>query len=247
VTRAPVYFQRRSPYPLLRRRVRDAAAIVVAGGQGKRFGGKVRKQFLSLSGRPLLWWAVRAFDRSPSIGDILLVLPKEDLERTRRASAQWRVKKPLHWVAGGRTRADSVRQGLAGVPPGYRWVAVHDAVRPLVTPSLIEEILQHARRHRAAIAAAPSRDTVKLAGRDQTIRQTLPRDTVWLAQTPQVFERRLLEKAHQAGRRLEATDDAFLVEQLGVRVKLVASPADNLKVTVPADLKRADRLLRERS
>ena len=221
----------------------DAAAIIVAGGQGKRFGGRVRKQYLSLSGRPLLWWAVNAFDRSRSVGAVVLVVPREDLSRARRSFSRWKVRKPLHIVAGGVTRAGSVRHGLAAVPPGFRWVAVHDAVRPLVTPALIENVLRAARAHRAAIAACPSKDTVKWASSRQKILRTLPRKDVWLAQTPQAFERRLLERAHQKGKGLDATDDSFLVERLGVQVKLVAGPPENLKVTIPMDLKVARMIL----
>ncbi|OGR90924.1 MAG: 2-C-methyl-D-erythritol 4-phosphate cytidylyltransferase [Elusimicrobia bacterium RIFCSPLOWO2_01_FULL_59_12] len=234
----------------------SAAAVVVAGGQGTRFGGRVRKQYLMLSGRPLLWWPVDAFQRSPSIGAVILVVPAADLAWVRRQFARWKVRKPLHIVTGGKTRADSVRQGLAAVPSGFRWIAVHDAVRPLVTPELVKNVLKEAWAHRAAIAACPSIDTVKLArprrgspkaaDGSQTIQRTLPRQAVWLAQTPQVFERKLLERAHRKGRHLAATDDAFLVERLGVRVKLVASSPDNLKVTVPSDLKVAQRLLKAR-
>lgn len=224
----------------------DAAAVIVAGGQGKRFGGRVRKQYLSLSGRPILWWTVKAFQRSPSIGAIVLVVPQADLADVRKQFSGWKAAKGLQIVAGGNARADSVRKGLAVIPPGFRWIAVHDGVRPLVTPALIERVLKATRTYKAAIAACPSKDTVKLAGRDQTIQRTLPRETVWLAQTPQAFERRLLERAHRQGRRLTATDDAFLVERLGVRVKLVESPAENLKVTVPADLEIAQRLMKRR-
>src|SRR5262249_27269399 len=105
-----------------------------------------------LAGRPLVWWAVNAFDRSPSIGAIVLTLPSQDLPRARKEISRWKVRRPLHLVAGGTSRADSVRHGLAAVPPGFRWVAVHDGVRPLVTPALIEKVLNKARSHRAAIA-----------------------------------------------------------------------------------------------
>jgi 2-C-methyl-D-erythritol 4-phosphate cytidylyltransferase len=222
----------------------DFAAVIVAGGIGTRFGGKVRKQYLALRGRPLYAWSLQAFARSPSIGVIVLVVPPDNLMLMRRQLSRFPSKVPVHVVAGGATRADSVRHGLAAVPPGFAWIAVHDAVRPLVSPNLIESVARAARSHRAAIAATPSKDTVKLAGRGDTIQRTLPRELVWLAQTPQAFERRLLERAHRAGRRRPVTDDAMLVEKLGIRVKLVASPPENIKVTVPADLVIAQRLLK---
>src|SRR4029077_4096603 len=104
----------------------------------------------------------------------------------------WKLHKPVHVVAGGKTRADSVRHGLAALPPSIRWVAVHDAVRPLVTPPLIEKVLKATQRSQAAIAPTPSRDTVKLSRTNHTIERTLSRGTIWLAQTPQIFERLLL-------------------------------------------------------
>jgi 2-C-methyl-D-erythritol 4-phosphate cytidylyltransferase len=226
---------------------RDAAAVIVAGGQGKRFGGRVRKQYLVLSGHPLLWWSLQAFDRSPSIGGMVLVVPQEDLSRIRRQIARWHLRKPVHVVRGGSARHDSVRQGLNSVPPGYRWIAVHDAVRPLITPEGIEAVMREARKHRAAIAATPSKDTVKLSRRNHTIQRTLPRSDIWLAQTPQIFQRDLLERAHRRSVRQGITDDAQLVESLGVRIKLVETPAANLKVTVPSDLSMVQLILKGRT
>jgi len=229
----------------------DAAAVIVAGGKGLRFGGRIRKQYLPLRRRPLLWWSLRAFDRSPSFGALVLVVPADDLGKLRSSLAGWKLRKLAALVPGGSTRADSVRQGVQAVPPGYRYIAVHDAVRPLVTVAAIEKILVQARRHGAAIAAAPSRDTVKLADRAGFIRSSPSRETVWLAQTPQIFERKLLERAHRRKRGLAPgpvpTDDSQLVEHLRVRVKLVEPNHDNFKVTLPADLWAAHHILRRRN
>ena len=224
----------------------DAAAILVAGGQGLRFGGRVRKQYLTLCGHPLLWWPLRAFDQCRSIEMMVLVVPEEDVLRLRAAVPSWKLHKPVHVVAGGKTRTDSVRHGLAALPPQVRWVAVHDAVRPLVTSALIEKVLNVAKRSRAAIAATPSKDTVKFSRKNHTILRTLSRETIWLAQTPQIFERSLLERAHQKSQRNAVTDDAQMVERLGVRVKLVESSPDNLKVTLPSDFAMAQLLLKDR-
>jgi 2-C-methyl-D-erythritol 4-phosphate cytidylyltransferase len=229
---------------------------VVAGGQGQRFGGKIRKQYLKLAGRPVLWWTLQAFIKSPSVGAIVLVVPPDDRPAIQKQFARLRTTQSFQVVAGGPTRADSVRCGLAALPPEYRWVAVHDGVRPMITPELIEAVYQAARTYGAAIAACPSKDTVKVAAADQTVERTLPRETVWLAHTPQAFERELLERAHGLRRKQsshrsrtamhEVTDDAMLIERLGVPVKLVPSPSDNLKVTVPADLEIAQRLMKRR-
>ncbi len=219
--------------------MKDTAAIIVAGGKGLRFGGRVRKQYLKLGAHPLYGWCVKAFQRAPSIAEIILVVPKEDLKTVR-------FSKNLRVVAGGSTRAESVRAGLRAISSQIAWVAVHDAARPLVSPPLIEKVIRVARKFQAAIAATPSKDTVKLSNGNGSIASTPPRHSVWLAQTPQIFERRLLERAHRQGRNQTVTDDAQLVERLGVRVKLVPSPPENIKVTVPADFKIAKMILKSR-
>lgn len=224
----------------------DAAAIIVAGGKGLRFGGSVRKQYLRLQGKPLLWWSLRAFQASPSIGWIILVVPADDRLALQKFAKTWKFSKLAAIVSGGATRADSVRQGLAALGSKARYVAVHDAVRPLIQPKTIEATIVAARRHKAAIAACPSKDTVKLADSKLRIASSPARERVWLAQTPQSFERKLLERAHNKGRKLAVTDDSQLVEQIGIRVRLVDSPSDNIKVTFREDLKLAEWVLQQR-
>ena len=140
---------------------------------------------------------------------------------------------------------ESVFLGLKAVPSDHRWVLVHDAARPFVSPELIERTLHAARRFKAAIAAVPVVPTIK-RGRDGWVAQTLDRNHLWAAQTPQAFDRQLLERAHARGmaRGREATDDAALVEALGHRVRLVPGESRNLKVTTPEDLVIAEALLK---
>jgi 2-C-methyl-D-erythritol 4-phosphate cytidylyltransferase len=227
--------------------MKDTAAIIVAGGKGKRFGGRVRKQYLLLAGRPILWWSVAAFEKSPSVSAIVLVVPARDVSMIRTQTKKWKLKKLVAVVPGGSTRADSVRRGLSAVSPNSRYVAVHDAVRPLITPTLIESVIKAARLGGAALAACPSKDTVKIADARGHIVSSPPRDSVWLAQTPQIFEQRLLLRAHRLGKRHHVTDDAQLVERLNVHVRLVQSPPENIKVTVPMDFILARQILQERS
>jgi len=222
------------------------AAVLVAGGQGTRFGGTVRKQYLRLHGRPLLWWSLRAFQKSPSVGTIVVAVPKDDVERIARDSRRWRFSKLSRVVAGGATRQDSVRRGIEAVEAPFLWIAVHDAVRPLIDVMTIESVIAGAQETGAAIAAAPSRDTVKIADRNGYIADTPLRERVWLAQTPQVIRRDLLARAHRRARTFIGTDDAQLVERLGVRVRLVASALENLKVTLPSDLEIAEHILKGR-
>jgi len=221
------------------------AAIVLGAGSGKRFGGPVRKQYLRLNGKPLLWWSLRAFDQASSVQSLTLVAPQDDLPALKKQLKTWRFKKMHALVAGGAERSDSVKEGLKAIPSDSRWVAVHDGVRPLITPDDIENVIRATLQHRAALAASPSRDTVKIVDAGGFVRSSPDRQTVWLAQTPQIFERALLERAHasQAG---AVTDDAQLVERLGVSVKLVEIPPTNLKVTLPMDYVLAAQILKQR-
>jgi 2-C-methyl-D-erythritol 4-phosphate cytidylyltransferase len=214
----------------------DTAALIVAGGKGLRFGGPVRKQYLLLKGKPIVWWSLQAFEKSPSVRSMILVVPAEDVSRLHTRARTWMFRKLTAIVPGGVTRADSVREGLRVVPEACRYVAVHDAVRPLIKPETIEKVIQAARRSKAALAACLSKDTVKLANGDGYIHSTPAREKVWMAQTPQAFEIKLLKQAHQNGKSASVTDDAMLVERLGVKVRLVDAPADNMKITTPVDL-----------
>jgi len=192
-----------------------------------------------------LWWSLTAFEKCPSVSSIVLVAPAGDLPVLRARARRWKIKKLKAVVSGGKTRADSVRAGLRAVGPEAAWIAVHDAVRPLVTVDVIEKTLAEARRFGAAIAAVPSKDTVKLSHPRGHVRATPERASVWLAQTPQVFARRLLEDAHRRGRRRAVTDDAQLVERLGIRVRLVEASPENIKVTLPLDLVLAKALIKK--
>jgi len=229
------------------RRKPDTAAIIVAGGKGLRFGGRVRKQYILLNGKPIVWWSLWAFEKSRSVQSIILVVPAEDVSLLNAKAQTWKFRKLTAIVCGGETRADSVREGLRAVPDTCSYVAVHDAVRPLVMPETIERVIQAARRSKAALAACPSKDTVKLANGDGCIHSTPAREKVWLAQTPQAFEIKLLRRAHRMGGKVKATDDAMLVERLGVKVRLVDTPADNMKITTPIDLMIARAVIGARS
>ncbi|HWF16000.1 MAG TPA: 2-C-methyl-D-erythritol 4-phosphate cytidylyltransferase [Acidimicrobiales bacterium] len=216
-------------------------SIVVAGGSGRRFGGA--KQFTSLRGRPVLAWAVDAC-RGVSDG-VVLVIPAEvdaDASTYPKADAV---------VAGGATRTDSVRLGLAAVPAEADIVVVHDAARPLAPPALFAAVLSALREDGvdgAVPGLAPS-DTIKVVDEAMNVTSTLDRTALVAVQTPQAFRAAALRAAHArvgTGRGGAATDDAMLVETSGGRVRVVPGHADNLKITTPDDLARAERLLEGR-
>ncbi len=222
--------------------------IVVAAGRSERMGG-IDKVFAPVSGRPLLAWTLGAFKRCEAVDAVVVVAAPDSVQRMEAFVREWRFSNVVGIVAGGATRQASVRAGL-GAASGAAIVAVHDAARLLVTPELIERGIEIARETDAAVCAIPSRDTVKEADGDPpTVRATHDRSRIWLAQTPQVFARDLLLRAHNAARSDEdavPTDDAALVEALGHDVRLYEGASWNIKVTTPEDVVIAEALLRER-
>jgi 2-C-methyl-D-erythritol 4-phosphate cytidylyltransferase/2-C-methyl-D-erythritol 2,4-cyclodiphosphate synthase len=217
-------------------------AIIAAGGRGARFGGSQPKQLLLLAGRPILQHSVEAFLNNPEISDLIVALP-DDLAAQPpgyvRASA-----KPVQVVAGGVRRQDSVALAFARVAANCDLVVIHDAARPLVSADLIRRTINAACASGAAIAAVRSRDTVKRAGADHVITATLPRDEIFLAQTPQAFRVHVLRDALAMVD--DATDEAALAERAGHHVSVVEGDPRNLKVTTPDDLELAERLLSTR-
>jgi len=202
------------------------------------------KLFAPLGGVPLLVRALRAFQDSPLVDRIVLVLSAGNLERGRALADACGVDKLTAACEGGPRRQDSVRLGLEALSAagGCEWVLVHDGARPLVSAELIERGLAAARETGAAVPAVPLADTVKLAAADGTVERTLDRSHLWAAQTPQVFRYDLLLRAHREVT-AEVTDDAAMLEALGLPVKLFEGSAANIKVTTPEDLRLAEALL----
>jgi 2-C-methyl-D-erythritol 4-phosphate cytidylyltransferase/2-C-methyl-D-erythritol 2,4-cyclodiphosphate synthase len=225
------------------------AGLVVAGGRGTRFGGRLPKQYLPLAGRPLLAWTLDAFQRCPAVQSLVLVVAEDWLQQARELLA---TTPPDRIVAGGHRRSDSVLAGLRALPPEAQLVAIHDGARPLVTPQLIERVVRAAARHGAALPALPVPDTLK-RGHQQQVQGTVDRVGLHLAQTPQTFAVELIRRAHEEhlrrqdqGGGLRVTDDAQLVERLGQQPRLVTGDPANIKITTPADLELAEGLLRAR-
>ena len=216
-------------------------AIIAAGGAGRRLGAAVPKQLLDVAGHSLLARSVRAFDAHPEVDDVIVALPADLVEGARSRVGD--VTGAITFVAGGSTRQDSVARAFDRVSETTDVVLVHDAARPFVTPGVISRAIAGAAVHGAAIAAVPVTDTVKRVARDEdgaVITETLPRDAIFLAQTPQAFSRRVLGEAVALGRSgVDATDEAGLAERAGHPVRIVAGDADNVKITTTADLEAA--------
>ncbi len=215
------------------------AAIIVAAGRGERLGGEQPKQLMDLGGRTLLQRSVAAFDTHAAIGALVVVLPPEFV--ADGASLVGTTSRPCRWVAGGARRQDSVRLGLAAVPADADLVLVHDAARPFVSRDLIDRVIERAQATGAAVPAVQALDTIKRVrpGTD-LVAETVARDEIWLAQTPQGFRRPVLEAAVALGASgVDATDEAMLAERAGHVVAVVSGEAQNIKITTPEDLARA--------
>jgi 2-C-methyl-D-erythritol 4-phosphate cytidylyltransferase len=220
-------------------------AIIVAAGAGVRMGGDVPKALMPLAGRPMLLWSLDAMRSSARIDGVVIVAPpgREDSVRALVAGPGG----PVEIATGAGSRSESVAAGLRIVPGEAALVIVHDAARPLVSPALIGAVLDALADADGAIAAAPVVDTLKRGDRDGLIAQTVPREGLWAAQTPQGFRaaslRAAIAAADRAGSLAGATDCASILEAWGGRVRLVASAAPNPKVTTRMDVAVAEALL----
>ncbi|MSQ48107.1 MAG: 2-C-methyl-D-erythritol 4-phosphate cytidylyltransferase [Deltaproteobacteria bacterium] len=225
----------------------QADIIVVAAGKGERMGRELPKPFLPVGGIPLLIHTLRAITQSTLVATITLVVAPEREELCRdllRLHGQFRV--PLAVVHGGAERQDSVRLGLAALGPTSEIVAIHDAARPFLDREILDRSIETAAIHGGALVAVPARDTIKRVGEEGTVVETIPRQQLWLAQTPQTFRVSLIREAHAQAlaEGVVVTDDAALLERLGKVVKIVQGSYRNFKITTPEDLRVAEALLR---
>ena len=208
-------------------------------------GLETPKQFLELEGKPLLLRTLETFASAPFLDGLLLVTSPSCVEKARELAGRLPERSlSIEVLEGGAERQDSVFNGLRRLPDDCRWVMVHDGVRPFATLELLERAWQAARAHQAVVVALPATDTVK-GVEDGRIVETLPRDRVWLAQTPQVFRKDLLTEAYRRARSegWSGTDDASLVERTGAPVFVVEGEPTNIKITTPEDLDRAAWIL----
>ena len=220
--------------------------IVVAAGSGRRLNLKVPKALVLLKGKPLIAYCLKIFDNHPGIDGVVIVGAGGFLSQFIRLTRSF--KKVRAVVAGGLKRSDSVKCGLQALSPDTDIVLVHDAARPFIEDVMINRLLMALKKNKAAIVGVPLKFTVKKVDRKTLdIQETLARDLLWEAQTPQGFHKDILVKAHARKFKEEATDDAMMVERMGIRVKMVMGNYRNIKVTTPEDIILARQLLEEAS
>jgi 2-C-methyl-D-erythritol 4-phosphate cytidylyltransferase / 2-C-methyl-D-erythritol 2,4-cyclodiphosphate synthase len=229
--------------------VMKTIAIIPAGGSGKRLGTDVAKQYLCLNSLPVLVHTLNVFQKSDVVDDIVLVVPKDDLGSVRKQIIEkYGLTKVSAVVAGGNERQDSVRNGLGAVAQPCDLVIVHDGVRPFVTETMIVKAVKAAAEGGAASIGVPAKDTIKATTGENIVTGTLPRQNLWQTQTPQVFQYDLLCKAFAKAEKdhYYGTDDASLVERIGVNVLMIAGSYENIKITTPEDLIVAEAWMKEK-
>lgn len=226
-------------------------AIVLAGGQGKRMNSSVQKQYMQLAGRPLLAYALGAFEQSP-VDEIVLVTGAGEAEYVfREIINPFHITKVTAVVTGGKERYHSVYAGLMALD-NCDYVLIHDGARPLVTEDIIERAIAGAVENAACVVGMPVKDTVKIANAEGYVEDTPDRSKLWQVQTPQAFSYPLIRRAYDimmADKNLQAgvTDDAMVAERFaGSRIKLIKGSYENLKITTPEDLDIAEALLKSK-
>ena len=220
-------------------------AIIVAAGSSERMG--FDKLFALVSGQPVIAHTIAAFENTKCVDEIILVGRADSLAELRKLIGKPSKVKQI--VEGGAERSDSVRAGLEQVDPKSDFVAVHDAARPMITPEKITRVFEAARTNGAATLAEPINDTLKRADGDLAVKESVDRRGIFGMQTPQVFEKKLLEKAYDAvaKQKISVTDEVSAVELLGHKIVLVPNYDFNFKVTYPRDLPLAEFVLRQRA
>lgn len=222
------------------------SVIFPAAGMSSRFQGKEKKPFVNLDGRAVWLRSVELFVTRPDVAQCIMVISPEDQEMFRRRFGANLAFMNVQIASGGSERFESVANALALVKPEVEYVAVHDAVRPCLTDALINEVFAKAQKTGAAMLAVPVSDTVKQVDEQKQIKGTVPRQGLWLAQTPQVFRRDWLQEVYENRTRLGAnfTDDAQLMEAAGYTVHVVEGATTNIKITTKQDIFLAEAILK---
>ncbi|MBC8183097.1 2-C-methyl-D-erythritol 4-phosphate cytidylyltransferase [candidate division KSB1 bacterium] len=220
----------------------SVCAIIAAGGRGVRMAASINKQFLEINNKPIIAYTIEKFNQSSLIDDIVIVVPEEWIEFVSESIvSKYNFSKVSKIVKGGETRQKSIFAGLKELEENVTHVVIHDAVRPLINRQILENVINKGKEVGAAIVAVRAQDTVKRVNENK-IESTLNREIIWLAQTPQVFQKDIILKAYQKAAKdnISATDDSALVERMGVTVEVVEGSYSNIKITNPADLGLAE-------
>jgi len=215
--------------------------IIVAAGKGKRFCGA--KQFYLINGRSILYYAIEHFEKNKSISNITVAVPKKNIHTVKKCIREWHINKVQHVIAGGEKRQDSVYNGLRAIPARSGIVVIHDGARPIVSQRIITRGVNLVKRYKAVVCGLPVSDTIKYVQKNK-VRQTISRAHLYTVQTPQFFDLSTLRSAYaRVDTNVNFTDDAALVEAVGIPVHIFKGDHDNIKITHREDIRRIAKIL----
>ena len=223
-------------------------AIVLAAGKGTRMNAGMNKQFMLINDRPLLAQTLAAFQSCDAIDNIILVAGKEELKTCKeQILGVYGFDKVDKLVPGGSERQQSVYNGIMELEDDCSIVVIHDGARPILPEGIIERCIDGAKIYGAASAGMPAKETIKILNEEGFVQYTPERGKVWVTQTPQAFKRDIIEKAHETAniKGISGTDDAFLVECMGIKVKMLEGSYENIKITTPEDIILAEAIMRK--
>jgi 2-C-methyl-D-erythritol 4-phosphate cytidylyltransferase len=221
------------------------SVIIVSAGKSSRMGG-INKQLLSLGGIPVIIRSIKAFDNIDDVLEIIVVTNSDNIEDMKKLISEYSFNKRIKLAIGGDTRQQSVFNGFKLVDDNSEYVAIHDGARPLINEKTILELIENVKRYKATTAGVPVKDTIKVI-ENGFIKETPKRESLFITQTPQVFEKELYSKGvkNAIEKRLDFTDDCQLVESIGVSVYMTIGEYSNIKITTPEDIKLAENFLKE--
>lgn len=214
------------------------AAIIASAGQSRRMGGKINKQFIEINGLPLLAHTLKAFQNSPQIDQIIIAIESNNIDLCQNEIVnKFNISKVLKIVPGGKERQDSIYNAIKELPDDIEYVLIHDGARPMVTQEIIHRVIEEVKINKAVITAVPVKDTIKEIKNDIIV-STLNRANLVSVQTPQAFEINIIKRAYDEAYKNNflGTDDAMLVERLGIPIRVVMGSYSNIKVTTPEDM-----------
>lgn len=221
----------------------ENVALVLAAGEGKRFSSDKLKPFVRLKGKPLIAHTLQKFEKAENIDAVILLTHENKIAETERIVSEYDFNKVINILPGGDERPDTVNNGLENLPPDTMVVAIHDGVRPLIKPSVIDKAILECTKNEAVVVGVKAKDTIKLVSDHNYVLMTPPRERLYAIQTPQVFSVKVILKAYDETEDLyKYTDDASIVEELGYKVEVVDGNYSNIKVTTPQDLDVAKAL-----
>jgi 2-C-methyl-D-erythritol 4-phosphate cytidylyltransferase len=235
---------------IILRKEKFISVIIAAAGQGKRMNSEMNKQYLNLCNKPVLARTIEAFDQSFFIDEIIVVTHPDEIQYCReRIINSFGFKKVTKVVAGGAERQESILNGLKAVDERCDIVAIHDGARPFIKEETILNSIDQAIKYKAVGVGVPVKDTIKVVDEEKNIKNTPDRKTLWAIQTPQVFDYKLVLKAHKKAIEdgYQGTDDTVLVERIGEDLKMVMGHYENIKITTPEDLYIGEAILKNRN